>query len=260
MQNLDFSPPNNPILTVITVAAYETSRLEKTCLSLVDANCRIEHLFVFPEMDDKTNIYLQNYGKLTSFGVTLVRDQGKGIYSAMNIGLKAASGRFVLFLNAGDQIADISQFTENVEDVASSAAVWGILGCSLPWNEKYITYLGMEQDFLRQKIGGYVSHQSVVVDRSFLISLGGFNTAFKIAADSSLTMQLANITPPKLFPGIAIKVESGRTVTASNRRSRFETLIAIMIQRNTVDKLIALLNFSRKEWGFLSNKFRRDLV
>jgi glycosyltransferase involved in cell wall biosynthesis len=260
MQNLDFSAPNNPILTVITVAAYETSRLERTCLSLLDANCRIEHLFVFPGMDNETDIYLQSYRKLTSFRVTLIRDQGKGIYPAMNIGLKAASGRFVLFLNAGDQIADISQFAKNVEDFASSAALWGILGCSLPWDEKYVTYLGMERDFLRQKIGGYVSHQSVVVDRRFLISLGGFNTSYKIAADTSLTMQLANTTPPKLFPGIAIKVESGRTVTASNRRSRFETLIAIIVQRNTVDKLIALLNFSRKELGFLFNKFRRELV
>jgi hypothetical protein len=175
----------------------------------------------------------------------------------MNQGLAEASGKYLLFLNAGDKIKDSVQFESNIKELSKMQRRWGILGSSLPWNTCYSTYSGMDLKFLRQENDSYVSHQTVIVERDLLLDLKGFNPHLKIAADTLITMKLANLEAPYLFAGIAVEIESGKTVTASNRRSRLETLIAVLLLPNNRNKFAAVKNILSKEFNFLVNRMKR---
>lgn len=254
MRNLDSKSVENPTLSLITVSAFESHRLIRTLKSVQGLEANIEHIFVIPFNDESSRKTILDYSKKTSFNVAIRNDEKHGIYPAMNIGINFSNGRYCLFLNAGDEIFSQKQFKENILAIEQSLPTWAIFGCSLPWNNSYVTYPNMEKAFLRQVSGAYVSHQSVAVSTSKLVSKRGFDTSFRIAADTLMTMELANESAPLLLEGIAIKVEQGNTVTASNRLSRFETLRAIVKLENNYDKLIALINTAQKEFKFMVNK------
>lgn len=257
MQNLESEKDPIPVLTIVTVTAFEDERLQKTLRSFENLDLRIEHVLVFPERDAIAIKIIEDYKKESQHKVISVNDSGRGIYSAMNLGIKACNGIYLLFLNAGDEIYNQDQLSRNVEELASKPTVWAILGCKLPWNEEYSSYRGMDRDFLLQRKNSYVSHQCVVVSKKYMQDVKGFDTRFRIAADTDMTMRLSNFSQPLLLEGIAIRVEEGNTVTSSNRMSRFETFIAILKQKNSSKKLIAISNFMLKEFEFLTSKIRR---
>jgi len=257
MQNLESEKDSAPILSIVTVTAFEDKRLQKTLRSFENLDLKIEHVLVFPERDTVAIKIIEDYKKESKHKVISVNDSGRGIYSAMNLGIKVSNGIYLLFLNAGDEISNQNQLSRNIQELISKPTVWAILGCTLPWNEEYSSYNGMDRDFLLQRKNSYVSHQSVVVSKKYMQDVQGFDTRFKIAADTYMTMQLSNFSQPLLLKGIAIRVEEGNTVTSSNRMSRFETFIAILKQKNSPRKLIAISNFMLKEFEFLSSKIRR---
>lgn len=257
MQNSDFSDHQIPTLSIVTVAAFETDRLVRTLESVRGIKASIEHILVVPDLDKASARLILDYSKKVSFSVVVANDQGMGIYQAMNIGIQASGGRYCLFLNAGDEIYDQKQFESNILSILKNEPKWAILGCSLPWNHSYKTTPGMARRFLRQEENSYVSHQSVVVERGVLNRLNGFDTTFKIAADTLITMRLTNMSIPLCLEGIAIKVERGNTVTRSNRLSRFETFRVVTKQKRNQDQLIAILNILKKEFKFLIKKMIR---
>jgi len=239
----------------VTVSAFETHRLERTFASVLGLTCNFEHIVVIPKSDLVSQETLNNYQNKATYPVVISNDSGNGIYPAMNVGLSSSRGAYVIFLNAGDEIFDTNQFDKNIQRIINLSPRWAILGSHLPWNSCYSTHLGMAEQFLKQEHGAYVSHQTVLAKRDFLENLGGFDTSFKIAADTFLTMKMTAISTPMLMEGIAIKVESGNTVTKSNRLSRYETLRAILKTTSNLNKYIALRNFLLREAHFLKRKF-----
>lgn len=258
MQNTDSNLLTFPALSVVTVSAFETERLERTLASLLDLGCNFEHIVVIPKSDLVSHELVRIYQERVSYPILVSNDSGDGIYPAMNIGLESSKGMYVLFLNAGDEILDSRQFDANIQQISKFRPSWAILGSSLPWNSSYSTYPGMAEKFARQENGAYVSHQTILADRNLLRILRGFDTSFKIAADTLLTMKMTAISTPLLLEGIAIKVESGNMVTKSNRLSRFETFRAILKLKNNMIKVISLRNFLWKEMHFVRNKFNHN--
>jgi len=255
---MDYKESNLFVLSVVTVASFEQERLERTLSSLVSVNSEIEHVVIIPKSDLDSKARILRYKSEARYPVTIGNDDGIGIYAAMNLGVSLARGKYVHFLNAGDEILDQSVFSENISSLRNSEETWAIMGCSLPWNSMYSTFLGMDRKFLRQEKNSYVSHQTVLARRNALIALDGFDTSFKVAADILMTMKLSNLSAPVLLSGISVKVEAGRTVTASNRLSRLETIKAILMQETNRDKFLAIRNFTQREIHFILKKIYRD--
>ena len=94
----------NKKISVVTVCYNSLEMLKKTMQS-VDAQTygNMEYIVVDGNSSDGTSDYLKTYtGKLTKY----VSEPDKGIYDAMNKGVKMSEGDYVIFLNAGDLFAD----------------------------------------------------------------------------------------------------------------------------------------------------------
>lgn len=94
----------NKKVTIITVCFNSLEMLKKTMQSVnTQTYTNIEYLVIDGNSTDGTPEFLKNYtGKLTKY----ISEPDKGIYDAMNKGVKMAEGDYVIFLNAGDIFAE----------------------------------------------------------------------------------------------------------------------------------------------------------
>lgn len=89
-----------PLFSIITVTYHAESVLEETILSVVSQTYHnIEYIIVDGASKDRTLSIVNKYRDKIQ---AVVSELDKGLYDAMNKGLKMAKGEYVCFLNAGD--------------------------------------------------------------------------------------------------------------------------------------------------------------
>ncbi|GAA4333914.1 glycosyltransferase family 2 protein [Mucilaginibacter gynuensis] len=92
----------NPVLSVITIVYNNARDIERTMLSVLNQSyTNIEYIVVDGASTDGTLEIVKQYGNRIA---KLISEKDKGIYDAMNKGLAAATGDYVLFMNSGDEI------------------------------------------------------------------------------------------------------------------------------------------------------------
>lgn len=95
---------NLPVLSIITVVYNGAQFIERTIKSIQEQTySNIEHIIVDGNSTDKTLDIIKRYEHKIAYWLS---EKDKGIYDAMNKGLNLASGEYILFLNAGDELAD----------------------------------------------------------------------------------------------------------------------------------------------------------
>ena len=247
----------SPTLTLVTVSAFDLSRLSRTIESCKGMVADLEHLFVIPSNDLESLEAINLYSKSANFDVRVVHDNKEGIYAAMNLGALSAQGIYCLFLNAGDEVFSSLTLKKNIEALKVANPIWGVTGVSLPWNANYHAYQSMDRDFRKQKSSGYISHQSVFVRLDVFRRLNGLDVKFPIAADTKQIFQLSNLCAPQILEGIAIKVEQGFNVTSNNRESRIEVLHLINSIGGVVIRMVSNFYFFKRELKFISRYILR---
>ena len=110
----------SPVFSIITVTYNAEKVIEKTILSVIGQSYgKIEYFIIDGASSDRT-IEIATQHKAQISGIKkfeIISEPDKGLYDAMNKGLKAATGDYVWFLNAGDVLKN--EFV--VEDIARIA-------------------------------------------------------------------------------------------------------------------------------------------
>jgi len=174
-------PTDPPLFSVITVCRNAGSVLGVTMESLHRQTCRdYEYIVVDGASTDWTADVVRAYADLvTSF----VSEPDKGIYDAMNKGLRLARGRWVYFLNANDYFAD----TRVLERVAAVLA--GKPDAMLAYGDVYFRTGGANTLFRFDWLSRWnlrfehLCHQSVFASSILFGRIGAFDTRLRINAD-----------------------------------------------------------------------------
>lgn len=100
-------------ITVVTVSYNAAGFLEKTIESVVGQSYpNLEYIIIDGASTDGTLDIIKKYSGKIAYWVS---EPDKGIYDAMNKGILAATGDYIIFMNAGDRFAG----EKTLEDVAS---------------------------------------------------------------------------------------------------------------------------------------------
>lgn len=212
---------SGPTLTLITVSAYDHVRLESTLDSYCDLSNRAEVVVVVPDTDIRSIEIVKQYSKTINTQVHLVFDVGAGIYSAMNTGAKKASGDYLTYWNSGDLCLDVKRLNEFIDILDLRRPIWGVFGGKFNWrSSQELTPLNVAKFVLQR--GGYISHQTVFVDRIVFLDMGGFDTRYKIAADTKVISILWANFDCDLLDFEIVQIEQPGVSGLQNRRGRYE--------------------------------------
>ena len=170
-----------PLLSVITVVFNNTKDIERTICSVVDQTYQnIEYIVIDGASTDGTLATIHQYENQIA---KIISEPDKGIYDAMNKGLKIAIGDYVLFMNSGDEFFE----KDTVQKVFSSAPNADIYyGETEIINEDLVSQ-GRRRHHTPKKLsinsfkyGMNVCHQAIYIKRS-LISF--YNPEYTLSAD-----------------------------------------------------------------------------
>lgn len=101
----------NPIISIITICYNDAEGLESTIKSVEGQTFKnYEYIIVDGGSKDHTQTVIRAHEKSISKWVS---EPDKGIYDAMNKGVRMASGEWIIMMNAGDIFAD-ANVLENV--------------------------------------------------------------------------------------------------------------------------------------------------
>lgn len=91
------------ILSIVTINCNNAEGLKKTLASVAAQTVtEFEHVVVDGASTDGSADIIREYAEKASYPVRWVSEPDKGIYNAMNKGLRMASGEYVQVLNSGD--------------------------------------------------------------------------------------------------------------------------------------------------------------
>ena len=106
-----------PIFSIITVTYNAESTIEATMRSVKQQTFRpIEHIIIDGASKDNT-LYIIN--KYKDDNTKVISEPDKGLYDAMNKGIRLATGTYLCFLNAGDTFHE----QDTLEKMANSAGL-----------------------------------------------------------------------------------------------------------------------------------------
>lgn len=205
-------------VTVITATYNSSCTIVDTLKSLEQQSyADIEYIIVDGGSTDNTLDVVRRYCSRVS---KIISGPDKGIYDALNKGIKAASGDIVGFLHSDDLFA----YTDAVKDLVSniqensSQAVYSDLAYVSKEDTTKTVRLWKSGEYNRNKLrnGWMPPHPTFYMKRELYQSLGLFNLGFKIAADydSLLRYLWSNNISISYLPKVLIKMRVGG---ASNR-------------------------------------------
>lgn len=180
---------NTPYLSIITVTYNAEQVLGRTLESVAMQTYRgfVEHIIIDGASKDRTlemaKAYKQQHPEIA---VTVVSEPDKGLYDAMNKGLKQAKGEFVCFLNAGDKLHD-KMTLEDIFDNAEHPEKIGVIYGDTNIVDNYGNYL-RRRHLSAPKVltwksfqkGMLVCHQSFYARRSLCPM---YDTQYRFSAD-----------------------------------------------------------------------------
>ena len=170
-----------PVLSVITIVYNNARDIERTMLSvLTQTYPHIEYIIIDGKSTDGTLTIINRYKDQVA---KIISEKDQGIYDAMNKGLVAATGDYVIFMNSGDEFYDRDTVQKVFESAPDADIYYGETemidaeGNSLGQRRHEAPAAFTWRDF---KYGMSISHQAIYVRRSIAEP---YDLQYKLSAD-----------------------------------------------------------------------------
>lgn len=228
-------------ISIITVNLNNLEGLKKTAESILNQSYRnYEFLVIDGSSDDGSKDYLLEISsKLTHF----ISEPDKGIYSAMNKGIKIAKGDYIYFLNSGDIFFDSDTLSEVVEKMDDGLDLYyGDLVYNWPKGVEYV-HFPKELSYQFFVIDN-INHQACFIKRSLFERFFYYNENYKIISDWEFlifTVCKGEISYKHLEIMISIYDTSGISTNVKNRQAIYAD------KEEVIKKHFPLFAFDHKE-------------
>lgn len=267
------SPPTDlPLVSVVTVCfnLVKNGRTDffKICAESVHRQKypQVEHIVIDGGSQDGTRELLESCA--AQGWLSFISEPDKGIYDAMNKGIRAARGKYVAFLNSDDYWHDPGGVETSVRALEESGAAFSYAPRNL---------VNEQGDFLFREEAGLGAfpflmpfcHQTMFTRRDILLKYNGFDQEhYRSAADYDLVLRLIlsgerGIYVPLNFTtfrrgGFSEDTKGGRTQdeTYLVRRNLLGEQAAEMIRKGYLDDELMQRLFSKVDTGVALDMLR----
>ena len=184
-------------LSIVTINYNNAEGLQKTLASVATQTyCDIEHIIIDGGSTDGSVAVIKEYvAKVESQeprakSVVWGSEKDKGIYNAMNKGIRKATGEYCQFLNSGDTLSapNVTERMMNEMDDGIDVLYGDML--KIEENRHYIDRsCGKENVTLNMFYRGCLNHSPAYIKRSLFDEYGYYDETLKICADWKFYMQ-----------------------------------------------------------------------
>jgi glycosyltransferase involved in cell wall biosynthesis len=205
-------------ISVITVCRNAEHTIETTIKSVLGQTCKtIEYVIIDGKSTDKTLNIIRKY----KAGIdVLVSEPDKGIYDAMNKGVKKCTGDWIYFLNSGDTFYNqdvITNISRELSKIKDADLVYG----NISTDQGLIKFSRVNRFFL---IRGTICHQAMFIRKKLFSEFGFFNLNYKIASDYEWLLRIIYTYKRKIKYVDRIIADYSLTGISNNSDFRSQTL------------------------------------
>jgi len=226
------------LITVITVVFNGDAYLEKTILSVINQTYdNVEYIIIDGGSTDGTLDIIRKYEEKIDYWVS---EKDKGIYDAMNKGLKLPAGSYTVFMNAGDIFPSEKTLYKVANQITQNNYPGFVYGDVIEITMNGKAYLRKSRSLDAVKIGMFTCHQSMYYKNQILKENNIlYNLDYKIFADYNFTCRFLDSSKDSLYINEPLsKFELGGLSTLrwyegllENNRTRKTILKMSLIQR-----------------------------
>lgn len=231
---MNIKKKDNLKITIITVC-YNSEKTIKTNLGSVANQTfeKIEHLIIDGKSTDKTISIVKEYPHVKK----IISEPDKGIYDAMNKGIKIATGDIISFLNSDDFYAN-DYVLSRVATIFSNNPTLHACYADLIYTDKNDISKNIRYWKSNEFMPGLFSkgwcppHTTFFVRRSIYEKFGNFNLKYTIASDVELMIRFLEVQKINVcyIHELWIKMRIGGTTNKSFKnilRQNMEVLNAL---------------------------------
>lgn len=216
---------NPPDLSVVTVVLNDKVGLEAAIHSIKQQlGLSIEHIIVDGGSTDGSADIAARYSSIPIES----RSDG-GIYPAMNRGAAVATGKYLVFCNAGDMFFGNRFLAQAVTKLRKTQSSWGFGPIIEKTQRGTFSWVPADRKAKSDSIisrESFVPFPTFIIDRNFYSKVGPLNSKYKIAGDFELICKSALSSDPIIFDSpIAIFSAGGISYSKADEAWREEIAI-----------------------------------
>lgn len=179
-------------ITIITVCYNRKATIEKAIKSVLSQNYHdVEYIIVDGNSTDGTKEIIASYSdQITQF----ISEPDKGMYDAINKGLKLATGDVIGLMHSDDEFYDKKALKRIAARFEREQSIDGVYGDGV-----YVSN-DTQEKLIRDRIGGVFSlkkvkggwlplHPTVYLKKNIIDKHGLYNLDFKIASDTEFLLR-----------------------------------------------------------------------
>lgn len=178
-------------ITLITVCYNSEKTIKDTIESVLKQTYKkYEYIIVDGNSKDKTLDIIKSYEKKFNNNLEYISESDKGLYDAMNKGIKLASGDVIGILNSDDILYDENVFQKIIDNFEENDGVYSNL---VLMNEDFTKITrNFKSKELSKKKGWHPPHPTLYLKKEIYEKYGNYNINYKIAADLDFMYRIIN--------------------------------------------------------------------
>ena len=238
-------------ITIITPTRNSENTIKQNLQSINFQNYRnIEHIIIDGKSKDKTLEIINHFKKKKKTKVFSSKD--KGIYYALNKGLRLATGKVICFLNSDDYYPDKKIISSVIKIFKNSKSdiVYGNLNYVKKNHKIFRKWRSQNFETKLLNKGWMPPHPATFIKKKIIKKKNYFNINFEISSDYDFLINLFNNKKNKtkyynkVFVHMLIGGKSNKNLSSIFKKSYEDYLI---IKKNKVGGLYTLIlkNFSK---------------
>lgn len=194
-KRLPYQPVNRPLVSIITVAFNSANTIGEAIESVLSQDYpAIEHLVIDGGSTDGTAEIVGGFGNRIA---TFVSEPDRGIYDAMNKGIRLARGSIVGMLNSDDTYTDeraVSDLMEAMQRESTDSAFGDVIYVDQDDTDRIVRYYRSNRwSPWRFRFGWMPAHPTFFVKREWYERCGLFSLDYRIAADFEMLVRLLHV-------------------------------------------------------------------
>ncbi len=194
-----------PALTVITVVRNAREVIRNCIDSVISQHVEgLEYIVIDGASTDGTVDIVRSYGSAVA---TLISEPDRGLYDAMNKGLRLARGKYIHFLNADDRYLSADVLAQLLPQLEEQSVNYGqlvyrdgngntrILGAPFVWE--------------KELCASRIPQPALFVAKALYDQVSEFDLRYRIAADYDMVLRLTSRFPVKYIPQPVTLMQAG---------------------------------------------------